>query len=481
MRYGTIEQIRQTFSNADATIALTSKTIAQTGTLSAARALTLPVANALPAGSQISIVDESGTVTATNKITVSRAGSDTVNGGTTADAIAVAYGGAIAQTDGVSKWTVFFSKTGSTSSGSSPDASGWVRPSDWLAMPTVTTSEQKFVGLLAITNDNSNYISLSATTSSGTFTVDWGDGSSTQTFASNAAAEHQYTYSSISSSSLSSRGYRQVIVTVTPTTANLTGINLQKRHSRFTANISATPWLDITINGSSINSITIGGQSNTLISWMERCNIQTIGTLTTASTMFQYCYALQSVTAFNTASVTDFTSFFEFANIKIIPVFNTSNGTNFTKTINNNTAIEALPAWDLTKATTLFSFASTCSSLFYVPAYNTPALTDFSFAFYRCGSLKILPALNVSLVTSGKFVNCILSCNSLTAAPFSGARFAIDFSGCRLDRQAIIDIFNGLGTASGSQTVTIGTSNHGWQDLTAADKAIATGKGWTVA
>jgi len=44
------------------------------------------------------------------------------------------------------------------SGGSTVTAYDWVRPSDWLAMPTIGT--QEFIGLLAITNDESNHIAL---------------------------------------------------------------------------------------------------------------------------------------------------------------------------------------------------------------------------------------------------------------------------------------------------------------------------------
>lgn len=48
----------------------------------------------------------------------------------------------------------------------------WVRPSDWLQLPLVGDTEQKFVGLLAVNNVESNKVALKA---SGNFTVDWGD------------------------------------------------------------------------------------------------------------------------------------------------------------------------------------------------------------------------------------------------------------------------------------------------------------------
>ena len=88
----------------------------------------------------------------------------------------------------------------------------WVRPSDWLAMPTVTSAEQKFVGLHAVFPEGNNFCAFLFR---GAYTVDWGDGV-VEDFADNVKAEHEYDYSAISNATLTSRGYKQVIVTVSP-------------------------------------------------------------------------------------------------------------------------------------------------------------------------------------------------------------------------------------------------------------------------
>lgn len=96
---------RTTFSNADYSIVETDKVVSQIGTLSAPRTLTLPAANTVPAGEELIIVDDSGTATTTNKIIVSRAGSDTIDGATSKD-ITLAYGILRLVCDGVSKWKI---------------------------------------------------------------------------------------------------------------------------------------------------------------------------------------------------------------------------------------------------------------------------------------------------------------------------------------------------------------------------------------
>lgn len=95
---------RATFSNANATIVTGTTLLAQIGTMSASRTATLPAASSLRAGARLTVVDESGTVTATNTIIIGRAGADTVNGGLFA-LIATAYGAVVLISDGVSKWT----------------------------------------------------------------------------------------------------------------------------------------------------------------------------------------------------------------------------------------------------------------------------------------------------------------------------------------------------------------------------------------
>ena len=72
--------------------------------LSAARTDTLPAANAYNPGEYFYAVDFAGVATAINTVTLQRAGSDTINGGTSFPAIAAAYGVARCQSDGVSRW-----------------------------------------------------------------------------------------------------------------------------------------------------------------------------------------------------------------------------------------------------------------------------------------------------------------------------------------------------------------------------------------
>lgn len=92
--------------DANYTILPTDRLVYHTA-LSTARTDTLPAANSVNAGQIFTINDFAGVASASHTITLSRAGSDTINGVTTALAINAQYGAAIFWSDGTSKWTFY--------------------------------------------------------------------------------------------------------------------------------------------------------------------------------------------------------------------------------------------------------------------------------------------------------------------------------------------------------------------------------------
>lgn len=96
-----------TFSNADFTMRAGDIEAAQIGTMSAARVVTIPLANAYPPKTRIRVCDLSGTVTNVNTVSVARSGSDTINGaGSNVVVGSVANFYTELETDGISKWVI---------------------------------------------------------------------------------------------------------------------------------------------------------------------------------------------------------------------------------------------------------------------------------------------------------------------------------------------------------------------------------------
>lgn len=94
----------RSIADVDAAVAATDGTIAY-ASITAARIVSLPAANAVPAGFRVLIVDDSGAASAVNTITINRAGADTINGAAAA-VINSAYGCRELKSDGASKWTI---------------------------------------------------------------------------------------------------------------------------------------------------------------------------------------------------------------------------------------------------------------------------------------------------------------------------------------------------------------------------------------
>ena len=143
-------------------------------------------------------------------------------------------------------------------SGTTPPATPWTgrpRPEDWPALPA--TADNTFNGLISVWDvPDGNRVALSVTAVGG-FTVDWGDGSTPDTWASGATAEHQYDYADADLTAVDG-GYKVALVQVTSTTpgSNWSVFSLQKRHSALTA-VHESHWLDINVTGSALTTLEI--------------------------------------------------------------------------------------------------------------------------------------------------------------------------------------------------------------------------------
>ena len=408
----------------------------------------------------------------------------------------------------------------------------WQRPADWLPMPTnITLADQIFVGLHAVIENSDNYCAFSFTTSAGQYQVDWGDGNITL-HNSGTIAQYQYNYASISNGTLSSRGYKQVMIKVTPVSGNLLECNFQQRFvttpiqnqaysSGFLECILSMP------NASSGQSITFGG-SDVRHTYCEKVDIKTIGNARSMYAMFYNCYSLQSVPLFNTTNVTNMSfMFYSCYSLQSVPLFNTTNVTNMYAMFYSCYSLQFVPLFNTTNVTSMLNMFNNCNSLQSVPLFNTINVTNMSGMFYSCYSLQSVPLLNTINVTD--MSNMFQYCNSLQSVPlfntvnatnmaymfqncvslnfipaFITTAVTTDFSGfangsnsinrismsfnrtvalrnCQLSRDALVEIFTNLTdrTATTSATIDI-TGNWGASALTAADRLIATNKNWVI-
>lgn len=298
----------------------------------------------------------------------------------------------------------------------------YVRPSDWLVIPMLTATDQKFVGLHAVFPD-ANYVALSA---AGAYTVDWGDGT-VESISAGVTAQHEYnsaTYDT-SNTTLCVRGYKQAMVTVTPQVGqSFTALNLQIRNSELLA-VSGTAWLDVSVAGASLATLTIGGTTPVVHSLLEVfTSIKNV--VSTFTNFFSTCSALSSVPVLDTSSGTNFQQMFSAASsIRTLPIFNTSKGTTFSSMLSTARSLTSVPALDFTGATTIGLLAP-----------NATSISDINI-------------INIGV--------------------------SLSVAGLKLTAVRLNEIFRNLKTTTG-QTITI-TNCPG---AATCDRTIATSKGWTV-
>lgn len=170
----------------------------------------------------------------------------------------------------------------------------WVRPTDWLPLSAPGEMEEKFKGLFAVYEIDTNFLAF---TFEGDYVVDWGDGS-IEYFNSGEKAQHSYQWGEIPFGTLTSEGYRQVIVTVTPQRgSHLTSMDLGTYHDSIGlngANYPIVPWLDIALSmpeADSGSSIWFGVFAVSLNS-VQKVTISNSGGATSFYELLDRCYNL---------------------------------------------------------------------------------------------------------------------------------------------------------------------------------------------
>jgi hypothetical protein len=333
----------------------------------------------------------------------------------------------------------------------------WVRPADWLTLPVLTAGQQRGVLLCAIYPESSNQVAISILGTA--FTVDWGDGGAPENFAAGypTIASHNTTWASISSGTLTSRGYRQSIVSVVPQGAGTfqqfdinvvpTGISAGVGH--------VTPWLDVSVVSSTLQSFYTGG-SDAIAGMLEQFTFVGPSSITGATNiMFYYAYSLRSVvgTAW-TSNTTDVSSmFFGCASLQTVPLFDLHSCLWFTSMFNGCSSLVSVPLFDTSAVNGFGSMFLNCRSLQTVPRFNMgTSNTDCSSMFSGCSSLVTVPLFDMHLVVS--VVSMFLNCVSLQTVPQFNfnycASFNTMFSGCSALRS--VPAFSGSGGTNATAT-----------------------------
>lgn len=286
----------------------------------------------------------------------------------------------------------------------------YVRPSDWLAIDhLVNIGDQKFVALVAIFEEG-NFISVECL---GNYTVNWGDGTSTN-HTQSTVAYHQYDYNySGFTGTECSRGYKQAILTIIPQAGqNLTYVRFNTNHNQ--AGLATTVnngLLDVKASGSNFIQITFANSKNRLL---EQFDFVGTNSINTCANMFSGCQSLKQVKNLYTNNSASFTSMFlNCYELEHIPHFNTSNGVNFSSMFQNCYKLKSVPLFDLSVGQTFTSMFNTCVSIVEFPNFNCNSGTTFTSMFELCRSMIKNPAIITNASLTKVFASMFNGCTSL--------------------------------------------------------------------
>jgi surface protein len=333
-------------------------------------------------------------------------------------------------------------------------------------LPSV--SNNQIVGTYAVYNNNSNYLAI---TISGSFTVDWGDGTSNNVNANAAATTVSHLYSTASYAAITAsvyNGYKPVVINIQASGSGVTfkSVDFTTKPTPTTGSFPAQSitngWIDIRMAGSDISSLVVGSPfTSSPCRILERFEYSGSNKITSFANTFARCNNLKQIVSLYTTLGTNFGSMFDSCyNLVSIPTIDTStNNSNMSSMFTSCYSLESISlilnqtnsytmngafgaCYNLRSITASFgnnitsynSAFSGCYNLLDLPLLNVSNVTDMASAFTNCASLKSIKFIgNTSKVTT--FSSTFNSCNSLTDLPqtidcTAATTLASMFSGC---------------------------------------------------
>lgn len=303
----------------------------------------------------------------------------------------------------------------------SPIAQDWVKPADWIDISSVANNE---INLLV----SDGYMAFSVNTSSGTYSIDWGDGSIETGRVSGTVQQHQYV---IGSGTPTSYGYTQYRIRIYDAVGDITRFQVQNPIITNATQSRSIPLLWLVMGTNNLNSIQfLTGVTNSVYSPALQCvTLPSILTgITRMDQAFIHSSSLQQVigleSAWGNCTTTQqmFDNCLAIKRVNLPPVLpntlQTMNG--MFVTCVSLTTVNLPSAWptSLTDLSNMFSGCAAIKTITLPSAWPT-ALTSTNQMFNGCNNLQSinLPAAgypNTVTTMSGMFLNCF----SLTSIDF---------------------------------------------------------------
>jgi len=403
------------------------------------------------------------------------------------------------------------------STGGTCTSRAWVRNPDWLDMPSVSNGDEIIYLLVAVKENVPNFLSFVVNTSGVDYSVDlYNDGTTVTTHTDNSQADFNLDYTK-GTNEIADLNYKQVIVKITCPSGTMVGFDLYRRHPDVeSAHPVEQKVLSIKLAGSfttfsQICRTQANGAGNSRNTMLEEFEFVGTSSVTNYSNAFYGAYRLGKMKG-------DFSAGTNFNNCwaggvgdfdKSEMTMPSSGITSFSQPFISCFPTRWAGSWvpDFLKGVEYPSTAFSAGNLeifgtptyrarfdsmtnangFYQAFQRNEELTQAYFnqtytqpkslyrAFRNCFAIHTIDAIDASLVTN--MTQTFEKNFSLSWLRLIGITVSFTLEDCNFSREGLVQVFNDLGTASATITI---TNNPGVGDLTADDLLIATDKGWTV-
>jgi hypothetical protein len=358
-------------------------------------------------------------------------------------------------------------------------SAGWNPPDDWgwdAAAAQVDDGDNAFVGIYACFHDIPNHAAFKATFS-GTATVDWGDGSAPEAVTSGVGISHEFNYAGITAA-VSANGFKSATV-IFQATGDFSIVNFDEKHASDRAN-STAHWICLKIRSNYTGATPFQLQQFNsrltnlrLIDFGTSLEVRLYLTFYTMRSLSKLIYNFGNNTTTVAAAYVFFTCGLSDYD------WNSDDWSNFT--VLDYMWQQALGGSNyyldiaIDSCTSLYSTFRQSDIFSSVKFTNSGSVTNLSYTIYNSNSILYFEMDDASGVTNtASFL--YTAGNNLKGLILTGLTVGIDISNQPMSATALDAFFTSLGTASGSQTITI----TGCIGAATCDTSIATNKGFTV-
>jgi hypothetical protein len=383
------------------------------------------------------------------------------------------------------------------------NVSGWARPADWRALPTISDTSEEGHILLFVYENRLNQFTLQIPNG----TVDWGDG--TTSAASAAVRTKTYTYSTIAQTvfvdPITSENYKQVIIGITRLGAAITYVDFTIASTTF-PNIAPQFAVDYNLSFPNCTEFRLGGVYQREPRFAKILRIWSLGTLggitrimratnlkilqipTTFSGTFGGAFAVGigqvAFPDFNTGTALQCTALVSGSYIMSHGNLIANSTTSLANYAQGCPNLETFGSVTANLCTSISSAWNSCESLTAIGLLTLPICTDYSYAFSYSSSIKAIRVANASACTDT--TQMFLGCYSLQVLDMPNLTRGVNLANTSMGNYGMNIFANGIGTASGMQTITITNTPFGAL-VTALDPTavaialVLTTKGYTIA